>query len=485
MILSYKDYKLSQLRNIKISVFLKPLTWRLLSLPFFLLVITACSPKTEISSLTIEKQTSFSESGSKELSEKWWQSFNDNQLNRLMDSAMANNFDLKTAWQRLIAAEANAKRESASLFPWLEASGGAELNRPKSQSTSPERLNAGLVASYEVDLWGRIRSQAQAAEFRAEASKMDYHAAAISLSAEITNTWFQLMEVHSQIDLLDKQISTNEKVLKLLKARFGTGQIRSVDILRQEQLLESTREQKITLQSNKELIKNRLAVLSGKAPQEGLTFDLDSLPKLPPMPDAGLPTNLVSRRPDVREAYNLLLAADKDLATAISNQYPRLSMSASLSSSAPNAQNLFDNWMRSFAANLFAPLFYAGQRQAEVDRTEAVKKQRLYQYGQTILTAFQEVENALVLEKNQKQRIESLQKQLEMAQKTYSQLRLEYFNGMSDYLDVLTALDEEQRLQRNLLSARLSLLEYRVGLHRALAGGFETEREAKSDEELR
>jgi len=444
---------------------------------FALILMAGCAPQTKIPDLPAENPPSFSESGTEVMSDRWWQTFDDEQLNKLVDSALMNNFDLRTSWQRLMAAEASARRESASLFPWLDASAGGQVSRPESRTMNPQTVSADLTASYEVDLWGKIRSQADAAAFRAEASRRDYKAAAISLSAEIARAWFRLMETQSQLHLINSQIETNEKVLSLLEARFGSGQIRSVDILRQEQLLESTREQKVTLQTEKKLLENRLAVLTGKPPQKDLVYKYDSLPQLSPMPEAGLPTDLVQRRPDVQRAYKELKAADRDMASAISNQYPRLSMSASLSSTAANAQDLFDNWLSSFAGNLFAPLMYAGQRQAEVDRTEAVKKQRLYQYGQTILTAFREVEDALVQEKKQKEKIESIWKQLEMARQTYEQLRLEYFNGMSDYLDVLTALDEEQRLQRDLLSAKLALMEYRIGLYRALAGGFETGRE--------
>ncbi len=200
------------------------------------------------------------------------------------------------------------------------------------------------------------------------------------------------------------------------------------------------------------------------------------MPELPAMPETGLSTELVQRRPDVQSAFNRLKAADRDLASAISNQYPRLTISASISTSANSAGNLFEDWVTSFAGNL-APIFYGGELSAEVDRTEAVKQQRLYEYGQTILVAFREVENALVQEKKQIESIESIERQVELARQAYDQLRVQYLNGTSNYLDVLTALDEVQQLQRDLLTARLTLVEYRVALYRALAGSFETQRE--------
>ncbi len=287
-----------------------------------------------------------------------------------------------------------------------------------------------------------------------------------------------MAEAQKQLALVERQIETNQKVLDLLKNRFGTGQIRGVDILRQRQLLESTREQKSTAEANLKVLQHELSVLLGQSPQDTLrNISPEQMPELPPLPETGVPIDLVQRRPDVRSAFNLVKAADRDLASAISNQYPRLTLSASLTSSSNTAGNLFEEWATSFAGNLLAPIFRGGELSAEVDRLEAVKKQRLYEYGQTILTAFQEVEDALIREQKQRESIARLEEQVTLAEQAYNQLRLEYLNGTSNYLDVLTALDEVQQLRRNLLTAELNLIEYRIGLYRALAGSFETERE--------
>ena len=179
----------------------------------------------------------------------------------------------------------------------------------------------------------------------------------------------------------------------------------------------------------------------------------------------------------MQKAYNLLQAADRDLASAISNRYPRLSLAASGSSTGNTANSLFKDWASNFAGSLFAPLFDGGERGAEINRNKALKNEHLFAYGQTLLTAFQEVENALIQEKKQDERIHSLEAQVGLVRQTYEQLRIEYLNGLSDYLDVLTALTDEQRLQRELISAKLDMLEFRIALYRALAGGFETARE--------
>jgi len=254
-----------------------------------------------------------------------------------------------------------------------------------------------------------------------------------------------------------------------------------VDVLRQRQLLESTREQRAVAESRMQVLEHQLAVLLGRAPQKGRDYTNGSLPEIPPLPDPGLPVGLIRRRPDVISAYQQLQAADMDWAAAISSQYPRLTLKASLNTSEDKVTDLFQNWAHSFAGNLVAPLLDAGQRKAEVGRTKALRRQRLYEYGQAVLSAFQEVEDALIQEKKQRERIRSLEEQVRLAGEAYNRLRIEYFNGVSDFIDVLTALTEKQQLQQDLLSTRLFRLEYRIALYRALAGGFHTKREKKNN----
>jgi outer membrane protein, multidrug efflux system len=457
---------------------------RILGLAFLVLSLSNCSPKTSSVSLPVDMPQSFSEPGTYQMADKWWTVFGDENLNILIDSALQRNFSLQTAWQRLRASQAVLNRESASLFPFLNASGNAEINNRQSEFQQSQRFRLGLYSEYEVDLWGRIRANVDAQSFRAAASFSDYQAAAVSLSAEVTRTYFQIVEARNQLELAQNQVETNEKVLKLLKVRFSSGQIRSVDILRQVQLVEATREQQIFAETRLQVLKHVLAVLLGKNPQTDFEFLQNNLPELPPIPETGVPARLIERRPDVQSTFNLLQAADRDLAAAISNQYPRLSISASISTGAYDIQDLFTDWGRGIAAGLLAPLFRGNELSAEAERGEAVKQQRLYEYGDAVLTAFSEVEDALVQEKQQKKIIESMERQVELALQTNEQLRSEYLNGMSNYLDVLTALDEEQQLRRDLLSSKLALLEYRIALYRALAGSIETVNETVTEDNI-
>jgi len=440
-----------------------------------LLLSMGCSPRFSNVALPIQNVQEFSQTGNDSIDDEWWLAFEDKNLNQLIDSAMHSNLDLAATWQRFLAAKAVVTGAASDKWPRIQATAQTAENFPVNDFTGGENTQLGLSASYELDLWGRIRTGVQAEKLRAEANLFDYQTAAISLSSEIATTWYQLLAAKKQLNITKNQIATNEDIIKLIRSRFVGGQIRAVDILRQAQLLESTREQQIIFSTNVRLLKNQLAVLLGKQPQETMEFDSGTLPNLPELPKTGLPLELVRRRPDLQQSYALLLAADRDMASAVRNKYPRISINTRGQLRSNNFANLFDNWAYSIAGNLLAPLFYGGQLSAEVNRTEAIKQQRVYEYGQTTLIAFREVEDGLVQDMMQKQRLENIGRQLELATKSNQQLRVEFLNGFSPYLDVLIGLDQEQQLRRDYVAAQLRQIQARIGLYRALAGGFETE----------
>lgn len=451
-------------------------SYRMLLCFFGLALLSSCSPKMKAVQVPVEDPAPFSASGTAAMAEKWWTVFDDPALNRLVDTGLTANLGLRADWQQFRAALAVVDRESSFLWPQVEASARTAISRPEQDFSGGEDFQAGIGASYELDLWGRIRAGVEAEEFRARATMYDYRAAAMSLSAEISLTWYDLIAARKQLELVERQIATNEDIMRLIRARFTGGQVRAVDILRQEQLLESTRDQRIFYETEISLLENRLAVLLGQPPQNEWELRENEFPALPPLPQTGLPLELVRRRPDVQQAYNLVLAADRDLAQAIRSKYPRISLNATGQMVSNNYNDLFRDWAYTLAGNLTAPLFYGGRINAEVDRTEAVKEQQLFEYGQTVLTAFREVEDALVREQKQKDRLGVLERRLDLVQKTNNQLRNEFLNGMSDYLDVLLSLEQEQELQREMISANVELLQIRIALYRALAGSFETEK---------
>ncbi len=405
-------------------------------------------------------------------SERWWEDFNDPRLTGYVEAGLTGNFTLRAAYERLREARAIARTAGAALSPTLDATAGGALI--DGTDTDPRsEIALGLEASYEVDLWGRIRSSVDAERLEADATAEDYQAAAVTLSAEIARAVYQLTVAHSQLVLLQSQLETNRNVLTVLEIRFAIGQSGSADVLRQRQLVEATVEQQIATRAFNEVLEHQVLVLLGLPPQGEMGLDRpEALPAVTGLPEVGLPADLLQRRPDIRAAYLRLESADSSVAAAVKDQYPSLSLGAAITTAAENPSGLFSAWIASLTAQAVAPLIDGGRRRGEVERTVAVRAQRLAEYGAAVLGSFREVEDALSLERHQAERIESLNAQLDLARTTYTELRNQYLNGAADFIDVLVALRNQQDLERNVLSARLMLIEQRIALHRAIAGGF-------------
>lgn len=419
--------------------------------------------------LPTQRPPPFSASGEAPTPSRWWTAFRDPVLDDQVNRSLDGNFTLAAALQRLRASQALARREASDLFPDVNAVGEAEGTF---LTAGPDSSNfaLGFDAAYQVDLWGQIGSRVEAERLRASATEADYHAVALTLSAEVARTWFSLIEAYAQLELLEEQLKTNVTGLQLQEARFGLGQIRSADVYRQRQLVESTREQTVVVRSRIDVLEHLLAVLQGMPPQGAAYITGGTLPELPPLPAAGLPSELLLRRPDVRRDFLALQAADRDLASAVSAQYPRLNLAASVTTAAESPENLFQDWIVSVAGQIIAPLIDGGERRAEVERNVAVVRERFAIYGQTVLESYREVEDALARERYQLERIAFLNTQLEFSHQASVQLREQYLIGDVNYLDVLSAITAEQGLQREQLSARLNVILNRIALYLALAG---------------
>lgn len=444
------------------------------------LAVALCScmstpPGTHLNQVDVPE--AFSVNGETKLPNRWWESLDNDSLNRLIEQALYHNFSLKTAWNRVAQARALAKRAGSGRGPVLDGIAGVSRTvsgAPGIDRTYKTDLSLALQASYEIDVWGRIEASVDAAGYDLQATREELDAAAITLSASVAIAWLQLTEQTRQLELLDAQIDTNRQYLEIITERFRSGRAAATDVLQQRQLVEQRRGEKYLVESAIQTLRHQLAVLTGNAPGSPMEYDIPStLPGLPGMPGVGVPAELIQRRPDIRSAALAVRAADRRVAAAIADRFPRLTLTASASTSAEEVRNLFDNWLASLAANAAAPLIDSGRRRAEVERTRAVLSQAINGYGQIVLDALKEVEDAIVREEQQKRYIESLKTQLDLSGKSTEQTRGNYIKGAADFTRYLTTLLEHQRLQRAVLQAERNLLVERVNLYRALAGGWE------------
>jgi len=440
-----------------------------------LAALPSCAPQAVRVESPADVPESFSSGGEAPLPGKWWTAFADERLSALIEEALAENFSIRQAWDRLDQARAVAEASGAPLLPSLEGTAGASRSASKTASaprTYTTEYSLGLAASYEVDLWGRVRSAADAARLDYYAGAEDLRAAAITVTAQIASLWYQLVEAYGALRLLDAQIRTNENYLNVISLKFGQGQVLASDMLQQRELVEQTRGERVLVESAIAVLRNQLAVLLGRAPGTLAAEPPATLPAVPPLPRTGLPAELIRRRPDVRAAELRVQAADRRVSAAIADRFPRLSLTAAAETSDERIRDLFDNWLANIAANVVAPLFDAGLRRAEVQRARAAVSESLNAYGQTVLESFQEVEDALAQEAKQADYVESLRRQLTLAEEATNRTRENYTTTGKDFIRYLTMLLDYQRLERTYLAAKRDLVLFRIKLYRALAGGW-------------
>jgi len=442
---------------------------RLINVVFFALFLPACAITSDEVKSPVELPAQFSQSGSQRITAHWWQAFHDSELNKLCEQALAENFNLKAAYNQLQQAQAIAKQAGAPLIPQLNVSLIDNARITESDSTNLLSLGLGFATFYEVDLWGRISTAQNAATLDAQASQEDLNAAAISLTAKIASTWFKLLEQRQQLDLLDKQIAVNEKNVTLIGVRYQSGQAAAADVLQQKQLLESAQGNRLTVVATLKVLENQLTVLIGKSPNTVKFSQSHEFAALPNLPLINAPATVLQNRPDIKSAYLKIQAADQRVASAIADRFPKLSLSASFGTNSPSLQSFFNNWLATLAGNLVLPILDGGRRIAEVERNKAISTQLLNQYANSLLTAVGEVENALIQEKQQQLLVQNLTQQVQLAQESSERIRERYLFGAMDFLRVLSAQIAQQNLERSLLQAQQQLFDYRIALYKASA----------------
>lgn len=413
------------------------------------------------------------------LPERWWRSFEDAALDGLVDRALGGNFQLRAAWARLDQAGALARQGAAPLFPSASVEGAVARTRSVFNPVIPPveftRWEISARAAYELDVWGRLRALRSASALEQEATRDDLSAAAITVSAETTEAWFDVLAQRAQRELVLAQLRTNEAFLELVTLRFEQGLVGALDVWQQRQQVTGSKAQVEVVDGQLAVAGHRLAVLLGAAPGAVELPTGGDLPALPPVPEAGVPAHVLARRPDIRAAQKRVEALDHRVTVALAELLPALRLSGSAGYNAFDLADLFKEIVFNAVASVAQPVFEGGRRVAELDRARAAMEERLQGYGQVVLQALLEVENALALERQQSRNLALLETQLEQARAALDEARSRYREGLTDYLPVLTALQARQRLEQGLISARRQLLSHRVQLHRALGGNWTEE----------
>ncbi|MDP7086575.1 MAG: TolC family protein [Phycisphaerales bacterium] len=409
---------------------------------------------------------------------EWWRAYGDPTLDAQVESALSSNLDLRQAWSRLAQAAAVARITGASLLPEIDLTSSASRNRGDTSSsvTYSSSWAVGFGLSWEVDLWRKIANQTEAAVLAARASRQDVEHTALLLSGTVTETWFTIREQAELLNVIEDQIRLSKKLLQAVEYRYANGLADALQVYQQRQQLEGVRVQLPPARATLETSLNALMVLQGNPPEAlDLALIEASLPPLPPLPILGSPAALVESRPDLRAARDRLAAADHEVAAAVANMLPTISFSLGYDFLSSSFASPFNSGMASVGGSLLQPLFDSDRRGAEVVRRRAIVQERLDAFSEAFLSALREVEDALDRERNQVELLAEITAQIELSERQLQAARTSYTDGVAEYLDVINAVQIQQSLQRQQVSAHKQLLTYRANLYRALGGTWMNE----------
>lgn len=401
----------------------------------------------------------------------WWAAFGQPELAQSVNLALHDNPDLAMAVARLRQAEAQARQAHAGLFPSLEARLDTTHTRSALSGGGTQTDTArslGLQTRYELDLWRRLANLSDAAAANARASAFDRDAVALSLSAATATAWLDSSVLQARAELAGESLERARRILQFVTARRNAGAASALDVARQQTLASAQERLAAELRQRSSETRTRLAVLTGRTPDKLAPRLPDPLGLLPPALHAGLPAELLTRRPDIARAEAQLAAADANVAAARAAMLPRLSLSASLSSSfAPVSAPLY-----SLAGGLLAPIFDAGRLAAQRDETLAVREALLAAYRATIIDAVGEVERSLATLAGIEAQHAAQARELEAARLSMRLAEARYRAGAEN----LQALLDAQRSMFTALDTRLQLhqarLQANVDLYKALGGGW-------------
>ena len=427
---------------------------------------------------------------------RWWTSLNDPVLEALVDSALVGNLDLAAARARLDELQARFRIARAPLVPSATASGtanrqsqplntglgaifgggrgGDSQGNDEVRRVSFETYSASLSLSYELDFWGRIRSQRNAALSQFFASAADVQNTRIAVISQTISAYTQYATLQRQESLAGESIELLENRFAVTEDRYTRGLATSFELYAVRQQLEQARADQPQISARRYDAQTRLAVLTGRAAgREQAMLDSPSRKQLElePVP-GGLPSTLIDRRPDVMAAAARLEAFRQQIGVARAERLPRLSLTAEGGLESAQPEDLFDIDQRvsTLIANLSAPLFQGGALWARVDVTKAQYQQQLATYEQTLLTAFQEVKASLVADRQEQMAYERVLDQLDAAQASFEEQRSRYERGIGDYLALLDAERNFLAVQQRAATARQQRINARLALYRALGG---------------
>jgi multidrug efflux system outer membrane protein len=413
----------------------------------------------------------------------WWRLFEDATLSALIDRALADNQDLRVALARVDQARAIARQSEADFYPSITLDPSIHRDRFSANRAVAPGARAGAYTtttvsvpfdlSYEIDVWGRVRRSFEAAGAVAEASELDRQAVSLTITADVARVYFALRALDQEHAVLVEAVALRSKAVEILQGRFDSGIGNEVDLSRAKTELATAQADLRSVLRRRSAQENALAVLCGQAaPSFGVDRATDPVRSVP-VPVA-LPSELLTRRPDIAAAVARLHEASARIGVAQAAFYPRFMLTGAAGTVSADLQSVFDPSSRawSIGPSIALPIFEGGRNDARLQQAEALLRERDASYRQTLLVAFREVQDALSALDQLKQELEFESQAQQAADRTFELANGRFAQGLVSYLDVVDAARSQLDARRNSVRLRAVQIESTVLLIKALGGGW-------------
>ncbi len=419
--------------------------------------------------------------------ERWWQAFDDPQLNAVIAKGLAGNLEMEAAWARLRQAEALEGKENASFWPSLDLAGSGGRSRFSGSTTDAARYQGSLAAAYELDVWHKLAQRRRATSLQRQAADHELKAFYLSLAAQLAEAYYDVVELRERIDLNREMVASFAKTAELVAWRYRRGVAPSLDLYQARQSLLNSQAELPLLEAQLQAAENRLAVLLGVRPGRQEIGSLIELPDLQLSFAQGLPADLITNRPDIQAAYAGLQAADAQVAAAIAERFPSFKLTADYGGQSSELHSLLQspNLFWNLLANMALPIIDGGRRAYEVEHKQALFAERAALYRRTVLEALQEVEDALVREYSVDANLDMLEERQQVTAATHRLALERYQQGLADFLPVLTAQNSDVTVRLALIAAQRQRISSRIQLARALGGSWVHDEVAAADQRRR
>jgi len=409
----------------------------------------------------------------------WWATLNDPELSSLIERAVAGNLNLKKAVATVREARARRGVSQTNLFPTLDATGSANRSRSSEETGSRqtrELYAAGFDASWELDIFGGVRRSIEAAEANLQASQEGLRDVLVSLVAEVALNYVEARTYQATLAVAEANLKAQQETYQLTRWRYEAGLSDELAVDQARYNLESTRSQIPTLRTGLEGAKNRLAVLVGEPPGtvHGELAEPRPIPVTPLEVAVGVPADTLRHRPDVRQAERELAAQTARIGVATADLYPKFTLKGSIGLEALSLGNLISSGSRTYSIGprITWPIFDAGAIRQNIEVQSALQEQALIQYEAAVLSALEEVENALVAYANEQVRRQSLLEATQAAERAVNLARTRYASGLIDFQVVLDAERSLLSLQSQLAQSDGAVTSNLISLYKVLGGGW-------------